>query len=448
MYTFLMAKAAQKYHFKKILLTRGWAENVSLEVGGDGLISAIEADQKPSGEKVSGIAIPAICNAHSHAFQRAFVGLTEESGGEGDDFWSWRKVMYGALTKIGPKELEAIAAWLYVEMLKSGYAGVGEFHYLHHQASGAAYDNPAEMSEALIRAANSSGIDFTLLSVLYQRADFGTSDINEGQRPFFFELDDYAALLGHLSKKCRTGVALHSLRAVPEDVISKAAALSSGPVHIHIAEQVMEVERCLEVHGKRPVEWLLDNVEVDENWNLVHATHLTPEEITGIAKSGATVVLCPTTEANLGDGLFPLEEFIAAGGKYSIGSDSHVSIDPREELRLLEYGQRLTSRKRGIAGKHPGAALWGSAVKGGANAMGHEKSSIQVGVPAHIAVLDENAPSLAGRDGDAILDSLVFAGQPNPIRDVMVSGQWQVKDFRHKNEDALRARFVSVMKAL
>ncbi|MEE8294789.1 MAG: amidohydrolase family protein, partial [Sphingomonadales bacterium] len=267
-----MEKNAQKFHFKKILLTSGWAENATLEVGGDGLISALETDQKPSGETVSGIAIPAICNAHSHAFQRAFVGLTEERGDEGDDFWAWRKVMYGALTKIGPEELEAIAAWLYVEMLKSGYAGVAEFHYLHHQASGAAYENPAEMSEALIRAATASGIDFTLLPVLYQRADFGTADINEGQRPFYFELEDYAALLGHLKKKCRTGVALHSLRAVPEGIISDAAALTGGPVHIHIAEQIAEVERCLEVHGRRPVEWLLENVEVGENWNLIHAT--------------------------------------------------------------------------------------------------------------------------------------------------------------------------------
>lgn len=446
MYTFLMAKTAQKYHFKKILLTSGWAENVSLEVGEDGLISGIEEDA--GGEKVAGIAIPAICNAHSHAFQRAFVGLTEERGEKGDDFWAWRKVMYGALTKIGPEELEAIAAWLYVEMLKSGYAGVAEFHYLHHQASGAAYDNPAEMSEALIRAASSSGIDFTLLPVLYQRADFGTAEINEGQRPFFFELEDYAALLGHLKKMCRTGVALHSLRAVPEGIISEAAALSNGPVHIHISEQRKEVDRCLEVHGKRPVEWLLENVDINEIWNLVHATHLTSDEIKGIVKSGATVILCPTTEANLGDGLFLFEKFIAAGGKYSIGSDSHVSIDPREELRLLEYGQRLTSRKRGVAGRHPGMSLWVAAVKGGASGMGYGKAGLQVGAPAHIAVLDENSPSLIGRKNCAILDSLVFSGQPNPIRDVMVSGHWQVQDFRHKNEDALKARFVSVMKAL
>ena len=447
MYTFVMAKNGTHWHFENIQLADGWAENVTLDVGADGLISAIHKNSN-DGEAVSGIAIPAICNAHSHAFQRAFVGKTERRGEDGDDFWAWRKVMYGALKTIGPEELEAIAAQVYVEMLKAGYAGVAEFHYLHHQASGAAYDNPAEMSEAILRGAESAGIDITLLPVLYQRADFGTADINEGQRPFYFDLDDYAAVLGHLEKKCRTGVALHSLRAVSEDILAEAASLTKGPVHIHIAEQTKEVERCLEVHGQRPVEWLLDHVEVSKHWNLVHATHVTDAEVKGIVKSGATVILCPTTEANLGDGIFSFEKFSAAGGRFAIGSDSHVSIDPREELRLLEYGQRLENHKRGVAGVHPGAALWGGAVSGAAAAMGYDTSGLQVGAPAHITVLDHEAASLSGKKGDEILDTLVFAGQPNPVKDVMVSGGWQVRDFHHAAEVAILKRYKSVLSKL
>lgn len=448
MYTCLMSKNGGQWHFKKILLKGGWAENVTVEVGAGGLISGLHRDSKGGGEKISGIAIPAMLNAHSHAFQRAFAGLTEKRGKERDDFWAWRQVMYRAVKAIGPDELEAIAAQVYVEMLKSGYAGVAEFHYLHHQADGTPYDNKAEMSEAIIRAAGTAGIDLTLLPVLYQRSDFGADTVEPGQRPFFNTLEDFRELLAGLKGKCRSGLALHSLRAVPEEVLAEAAALTEGPVHIHIAEQTREVEACLEAHGQRPVEWLLENADVDARWNLVHATHVMVEEVTGLAKSGATVVLCPTTEANLGDGIFPFKDYSGAGGSFAIGSDSQVSIDPREELRLLEYGQRLISGKRAIAGVHPGAALWTGAAAGGAAAMGYEKSGIQVGAPAHIAVLDDNSAALIGGAGDQILDALVFAGQPTPVRDVMVSGAWRVRDFHHPKETAVRARFNKAVKEL
>lgn len=441
-----MTKKIKKYRFEKILLADGWAEDITLSVGAQGLISAINGGG--TGAKVKGVAIPAMLNAHSHAFQRAFAGKTEEKAVEGDDFWAWRQVMYRALTKIGPKEMEAIAAWLYVEMLKSGYAGVAEFHYLHHKASGSAYDDPLEMSDAIINAAKSSGIDLFMLPVLYQRADFGTSEVNEGQRRFNFNLADYEALLKSLKKKCRAGVALHSLRAVPEENLEPAAKMSGGPVHIHIAEQEKEVTSCLEVHGKRPIEWLLDNIDVNHNWHLVHATQINAREFMGILKLGAGVVLCPTTEANLGDGIFPFQDFIENGGPFSIGSDSHVSIDPREELRLLEYGQRLALRRRAIAGQNPGAALWQGAVAGGAHAMGYAKAGLEVGAPAHVAVLDTTSPALYGQEGDGLLDALVFSGQPNPVKDVMVSGQWRVKDFKHVKEDQLKAAFLSVLKAL
>ena len=452
MYTCLMSKNGGQWHFKKILLNDGWAENVTVEVGEGGLISGIHKDSEGSAEAVSGIAIPAMLNAHSHAFQRAFVGLTEKRGRAGDGFWAWRQVMYEALKAIGPEELEAIAAQVYVEMLKSGYAGVAEFHYLHHQADGTPYANKAEMSEAIMKAAEATGIDLTLLPVLYMRNDFGEETIGPGQAPFGNGPEDFQALVTAIRKKMKTGrlgVAIHSLRAVHEDLVKEIAGVfKDGPIHIHISEQTKEVDKCLEVHGKRPVEWLLNNAEVNKRWNLVHATHVTEEELAGIVKSGATVALCPTTEANLGDGIFPFEDYTRAGGRFAIGSDSHVSIDPREELRLLEYGQRLIRHKRAIAGVPPGAALWGGAAAGGAAAMGYENGGLEAGAPAHIAVLDQEAPALIGKDGNDILDSLVFAGQPTPVKDVMVGGSWQVRDFHHPKEDSIRDKYKSVLSAL
>jgi len=442
-----MSKNGTGWHFKKILLSDGWAEDVSVNVGEDGQISAITRDSN-AGEAVSGIAIPALSNVHSHAFQRALVGLTEQRGPSGDNFWSWRKVMYRLLKTFGPEDLEAIAAQAYVEMLKAGYAGVAEFHYLHHQADGTPYGNRAETSEAIIRAAKRTGIDLLMLPVLYQRAGFGRDDVEEGQRPFYNSFEAFQALMEQLRGKCRLGVAPHSLRAVHEGNLEEAVHLCDGPVHIHISEQTKEVNDCQKAHGKRPVEWLLDNLDVDARWNLIHATHMTGAETELLAKSGATVVLCPTSEGNLGDGFFSFADYIRAGGRFAIGSDSHVSIDPREELRLLEYGQRLTYMRRAIAGKNPGAALWQGALSGGASAMGYEKSGLQVGAPAHIVVLDDSAASLAGKQGDNILDTLVFAGHPNPVKDVMVSGNWRVTNFHHPREETILENYLKAVSSL
>ena len=444
MYTSGMAKIAAKTVFKTILLTSGWAKNIAVEVDDGGIISNISVGETGG---IDGISIPGIANAHSHAFQRAFAGKTEKRGKDGDDFWAWRKVMYSALKDVGPEELRAIAAQLYVEMLKSGYTGVAEFHYLHHQADGTPYENRTAMSDALITAATDTGIDFTLLPVLYMRGDFGEAGVDDDQRPFTNSPDDYSALLQMLQGKCQIGVALHSLRAVPEEIVREINSVSAGgPIHIHIAEQVREVNHCFETHGKRPVEWLLENADVNAAWNLVHATHINADEVAGIAESGATVVLCPTTEANLGDGIFPLENFLKAGGRYAIGSDSHVSVDPREELRLLEYGQRLTLKRRAIAGENPGATLWQGAL--GAAAMGDALDGIQVGARANIVVLDENSPAIAGCKGDEFLDALVFAGQPSPVRDVMAGGVWRVKDYHHPGEDAIKAAYLSTFNKL
>lgn len=448
-----MVKGTQTHTFRNILLATGWADNVTLAIDDAGVITKIsEAVTKGMG----GIAIPAMTNAHSHAFQRAFVGKTEAMGAEGDDFWAWRKIMYEALTAIGPEELEAIAAWLYVEMLKSGYSGVGEFHYLHHQADGTPYDDRAIMAEAIYKAAQASGIDLTLLPVLYMRNDFGEETIGPGQAPFGNGPEDFQALVTAISKKMKTGrlgVAIHSLRAVHEDLVKEiAGAFKDGPIHIHVSEQTTEVDKCVEVHGKRPIEWLLDNVEMDERWNLIHATHVTETEWHGIIKAGATIVLCPTTEANLGDGIFPFADYYSGGGMFAIGSDSHVSIDPREELRLLEYSQRLALQKRGVSADeshpNPGFNLWAGAAAGGAKAIGQQGPGLSVDAPANIAILDGNHPAIAGREGDEVLNALVFAGQPTPVKDLMVNGVWQVQDYHHQNEDAIRARFLSVIKRL
>ncbi len=441
-----MESKKQKYHFDTILLSGGWDRDVTLEVGGDGLISGISKGE--GGEKVTGIGVPAILNAHSHAFQRAFVGLTERRGPEGDDFWAWREVMYRALKTIGPKEFEAIATWLYIEMLKSGYAGVAEFHYFHHRGDGAAHPRRWAMADAVLRAAKASGIGLLMLPVLYQRSGFDGKPVTEGQKPFYNSLEDFRALMAHLGGKCRLGVAPHSLRAVGPEALAEAIKMTNGPIHIHVAEQTKEVDDCLAATGKRPVEWLLDNFDVDQRWNLVHATHMTGAEAAALAKTGAAVILCPTTEGNLGDGFFPFRTYRQAGGRFAIGTDSHISIDPREELRLLEYSQRLLTRKRAIAGVNPGAALWKAASEGGARAFGYEKAGLEVGAPAHIAVLDKNAPALCGHEGDELLDALVFAGQPSPVKDVMVFGDWKVRDGRHPGEEAAFSAYRKAISAL
>jgi formimidoylglutamate deiminase len=395
-------------------------------------------------------------NLHSHAFQRAMAGLAERAGPSEDSFWTWRKVMYGFVERLSPDQVGAIAAQLYVEMLKAGYTAVGEFHYLHHAPDGHAYNDPAEMSLRVVSAALRTGIGITHLPVLYVHGGFGGAVAAPEQRRFLNRGETFMTLIDGLiaryagDRQVRIGIAPHSLRAVsPALFLATIAALdaidSSAPIHIHVAEQEKEVEDCLAWSGARPVEWLLANAEVSRRWCLVHATHMNEAETTGLARSGAVAGLCPTTEANLGDGLFPLSAYLAAGGAFGIGSDSHISVSPVEELRWLEYGQRLMGRRRNVAvlpeTPSVGAGLYHAALAGGAQALGRPIGALAAGRRADLVVLDGNHPSLAGREGDVLLDSLVFSGNANPVRDVMVGGKWAVRNGRHDDEDSILADY-------
>jgi len=395
--------------------------------------------------------LPGVPNLHSHAFQRAMAGLAERQTDPADSFWTWRETMYRMAARFDPESLHAVAAQLYVEMLEAGYTTVCEFHYLHHAPDGKPYADPGAMSQALIAAARDTGIRMTLLPVLYMTGGFDGRPLTERQQRFGHDVDAYLRLSEHLrsqeSEILRVGCALHSLRAVPADAIAQivAALPPETRMHIHIAEQIGEVQDCIAIRGARPVEWLLGNVAVDSRWTLVHATHLTPEETQGIARSGATVALCPTTEANLGDGLFPLRDYLDAGGAWGVGSDSQISVSPVEELRWLEYGQRLATRHRNIAvraqSRSVGETLLHDAVACGAQATGFAPNDDRI-------VLDDAAPQFAGmREHDAV-DRWIFSGNRNLVRDVVVAGRRVVADGRHVERDAIAERYRSAMRAL
>ena len=453
-------------------LPHGWAANVRLEAKG-GVLGSAQADAVRAGaERIGRYVLPGMPNLHSHAFQRAMAGLTERHSGARahpgareetlDSFWTWREVMYAFASCIGPDELRAIAAQLYVEMLKAGYTQVCEFHYLHHQPDGKPYADPAAMSLALIEAAREAGIGLTLLPTLYMAGGFDGRPLSERQRRFGHDVDAYLRLLERLrsleSPVLRVGVALHSLRAVPEGAMRTVLASDltrDCPIHIHIAEQIGEVQDCLAIRNARPVEWLLDHAPVDARWCLVHATHLTDAEIRGLAASKAIAGLCPTTEANLGDGLFPLKPYLDAGGVIGIGSDSHISVSPVEELRWLEYGQRLLSRRRNIGASREspstGENLFRRTLTGGAAASGVKVGALTDGsaaTRADLLVLDDAAPLLAGRDAAHALDTWIFAGNANLVRDVVVAGEVVVRDFRHRDEERIAVRYREVVERL
>ena len=453
-----MSSHAAIRHLKAARLWRadGWQADAGLALDADG---CLQAPTDVAGESIGQWVLPGMPNLHSHAFQRAMAGLAERKGRVDDSFWSWRETMYAFAARIGPDELKAIAAQLYVEMLKAGYTRVCEFHYLHHQPDGTPYAQPEAMSLALIEAAREAGIGLTLLPVLYISGGFDGRALSARQRRFGHAVDEYLRLLESLRRQqgdgLRVGIALHSLRAVPEaalrEVLSSEPA-QSGPIHIHIAEQVGEVQDCLATRGARPVEWLFDHAPVDARWCLVHATHLTEAETAQLARSGAVAGLCPTTEANLGDGLFPLAAYQDAGGTLGIGSDSHISISPVEELRWLEYGQRLSTRHRNIAARHEGESvgetLWRAALRGGTQASGLPVGALQPGARADLIVLDDSSPLLAARDERAVLDSFLFAGNTPLVRDVMVGGRWQVRGFQHRDEARIAARYRATVAAL
>lgn len=445
--------------FDTALVGGTWEHDVRVRLDAAGWITSVEPDTTPQGaQHVPGTAVPGVPNVHSHAFQRAMAGLAEHGSPTGDSFWTWRERMYEFLRELTPDDVQAVAAQLQVELLRHGFTAVGEFHYLRNDVHGHRYDDPVEMGRRILASAEQTGIGVTMLPTLYRAADFGEAAASAEQRRFVASVEDLIgdiAVLGAGAPagSVRVGLALHSLRAVPPNELAIAVEAARGmdptlPIHIHVAEQQREVEACLEWSGARPVEWLLDHAPVDSHWCLVHATHIEPGEIHGIAASGAVVGLCPATEANLGDGLFPYEDFVAAKGKWAIGTDSHVSRSPATELRTLEYGQRLATHGRNVAASShfgsTGRALLEAAWVGGAAACGRRLGRLAPGYRADIVVLDPDHTSLVGRDGDAILDAWIFSGEDTPVRDVLCGGRWVVREGRHVEQEAVAARYRAV----
>ncbi len=445
----------------RICLPEGWAENISIEIDAAGIVRSVApttADHRS--ERIRGIVVPGMANLHCHAFQRAMTGLTERAGPEGDDFWSWREVMYRFLGTLDPEQIEAIAAQLYVEMLKSGYTAVAEFHYVHNDPAGRPYADRAELAERIVAAARRAGIGLTLLPVLYQTGNFGGTPPSKGQRRFLMPTEEFNWLVETLFKRhsgLRIGIAPHSLRAVPPEALRDAVAAMNAldraaPIHIHAAEQTKEVDDCVAWSGKRPVEWLLDTQALDRRWTLIHCTHMTESETLRLAASGSVAGLCPTTEADLGDGYFPLIAYLGAGGTLGVGSDSNVGTAPAEELRWLEYGHRLRREKRNLSsariGESIGARLWRDALRGGAQALGQHIGAIAPGRRADLLVLDPDHPTMTQRAGDLALDSLVFAGGTSAIRHVMVGGRWAIRDGHHADEDKIAAAYREALRRL
>lgn len=442
--------------FESALLPQGWADGVRVTIEGE-RIATIETGVEAEGAERYGAALPGLGNLHSHAFQRAMAGLGEVRGSSDDSFWTWREVMYRFAGRIGPEAMEAIAAMVFAEMLESGFTRVGEFHYLHHQPGGQRYDNPAEMAARIAASATGTGIGLTLLPVLYMQGGFGGSPTSAAQRRFVSDRDGYAAL--HAASVAAVkdmpdavvGVAPHSLRAVPPAALAAVIQLGDGPIHIHIAEQQREVEDCLAWSGARPVEWLFDHAAVDPRWCLVHATHMTDEETRRLAESGAVAGLCPLTEASLGDGIFNGCDFLAAGGRFGIGSDSNVLIDAGQELAALEYSQRLAQRQRNVLTSGEGStgrSLFDAALAGGAQALGIPAARIEAGAPADFVALDRRHPSLAARAEDALIDAWLFAAQRSAIDAVWRRGRRVVEGGRHIAREAIVDRYRRAIAAL
>lgn len=449
------------YLFEHLLSSEGWISPGFMRVGATGLIEEISAEE-PDCEVVhiGGIALPGLSNLHSHAFQRALAGLTEcRTSASSDSFWTWRDLMYRFVAEITPDDLQAIASQLYIEMLKSGYTSVAEFHYLHHDIGGAAYADTTEMASRIINAAVDTGINLSLLPVLYQYSNFGNLPPVGGQRRFINDTAGFIDLFEKLETRAQKiggfslGVALHSLRAVdPKDAREVLDVVGGGrPIHVHVAEQIKEVTDCLGWSGQRPVEFLLNNFNVNDDWCLVHATHMTDEELVNAARSGAIAGLCPVTEANLGDGVFKLSTWLEAGGKFGIGSDSHISVDTVEELRWLEYGQRLTRQQRNVLASDnisTGNRLFSHAGAGGARAVGNKSGVLEENAPADIIVLDSSAAVFAGQTRDTFVDSWVFSGNAPVVSDVFAAGRHVVQNRTHINERTILGRYKKTMERL
>lgn len=471
------------------LLPQGWAANVRIQVE-SGIIASVEADEIGKGDGVGGpdrpesaqrargngghvhslpgAVIPGVPNLHSHTFQRLMAGRSERPPASDDSaptssFWGWRDTMYRVAARMDPDALQAVAALAFLEMVESGFTSVAEFHYLHHQADGTPYDDPGELCGRVITAAREVGIGLTLLPVFYAHSDFGGAPPEAPQAPFLNDLDGFQRILETARRHAQldttvVGVAPHSLRAVsPGELTALVDATPAGvPIHIHVAEQEREVQRSLAWSGARPVEWLLDHHPVDQRWCLVHATHVSPAEVQALAASGAVAGLCPITEANLGDGIFPAVEYLAAGGRFGVGSDSNVRICPAEELRTLEYGQRLRDRLRHrltdtkVGAGHTGGGLLNRALAGGAQALGQPVGAIAAGCRADLVVLDTEHPTLAtardpsrreDRTGNLMVDGWLFAGGREVVKEVWVGGVQEVVDGEHRQRPRIEERY-------
>jgi len=445
------------------LLPSGWARDVLLQWDASGQLLTVASGSTQGGApRAPGPLLPGMPNLHSHAFQRAFAGLAEYRAESQDSFWSWRDLMYRFAAHITPESLETIATWLYVEMLEAGYTSVCEFHYLHHDQSGQPYADDAELAHALLRAAQTAGIGLTLLPVLYQTSGFGGQAPRSAQARFIRSTDNMLSLLQRLTPAVQAqgavlGLAPHSLRAVPPDSLREAVAgitalNAQAPIHIHIAEQTQEVQDCIAWSGQRPVQWLLDHVPVDARWCLVHATHMKPFEYAAAARTGAVAGLCPSTEANLGDGLFDTQQWLAHRGAWGVGSDSHACVNAAEELMLLEYGQRLALRQRNVlacsAHAQVATAMTLQAVAGGAQAAGRAVAGLAVGQQADMLALDAQHVALAGLDVENMLAAHVFASQrSSALHSLWVAGVPRVVAGRHALHDQAARRFVAARKA-
>jgi formimidoylglutamate deiminase len=450
----LQERGVLKFAAGDAMLPEGWAQNVVFTIGDDGVIVAIEPDADGNGlERAAGPVVPAMPNVHSHAFQRAIAGRTGRSSPAHDDsFWTWRQAMYAFLDRLDADALEAIAAQAYVEMAKSGYASVAEFHYVHHDAAGKPFQDPAELAWRIVAAARTAGLGLTLLPVFYAHAGFGGVPATAGQRRFVHTTYTFTQLVERLQQGREAhgyvlGVAPHSLRAVTPDEMGQVVRLAApgAPVHIHAAEQTREVDDCYAWSQLRPVEWLLGHASVDARWCIVHATHMTEREVAALATSGAVVGLAPTTEADLGDGTFPGHAYLAAGGRFGVGSDSNTIVDPFAELRQLEWSQRMRARRRNVLGTPGdwtvGAALWAKAARGGAQGLAQPVGALEAGQRADIVVLNVADPALTGQAADDVLDAAIFGPCRAPVRDVMARGKWIVRDGHHVAEAGVLARY-------
>jgi formimidoylglutamate deiminase len=433
-------------------LPTGWAKDVRITVE-TGIIRAVQPQSAPvAGDLRVDTLLPALPNLHSHSFQRAMAGMSEYRAKDRESFWTWRELMYRFLDQLRPQDIQAIAAMTFMEMQKAGYASVGEFHYLHHGAGGRPYDDIAELSVQIIEAAAETGIGITHLPVLYTYGGVEQAPLSGGQLRFGNTLERYHRLneacahhLTILPSDAQLGVAAHSLRAVsPEDLGALVGDDAKTPLHIHISEQTKEVEDITSAYGSRPVEWLLNHYEVSARWCLIHATHMTVSETRALAQTGATVGLCPITEANLGDGIFNGSAFVAAGGQYGVGSDSNINISLTEELRTLEYSQRLSQRERNVMTKGAGStgeALYLSAAKGGARALGRACGAIAVGQLADLVAIDRNDPALFALSDEQLLDGLVFAAKDQVVSDLWSAGRHMVREGHHINGPQITARY-------